>query len=59
MSGRSNLTSIENEISEAVIRNETSHEDLMTTINEESNYRELKESIRMMNSQRRYTKKSI
>ena len=59
MSGRSNLTSIENKISEAVIHNETSHEDLMTTINEERNYRELKESIRMMNSQRRYTKKSI
>ena len=32
--------------------NEISHEDLETNINEEKKYRELKESITMMNSQR-------
>ena len=52
MLGRSKLTSIESEISEALINNEISHEDFMTIINEEKNFRELKESIRMMNSQR-------
>ena len=35
-----------------MINNEISHEDLMTILNEEKKYRELKESIRMMNSQR-------
>ena len=35
-----------------MINNEISHEDFMTIINEEKKYRELKESIRMMNSQR-------
>ena len=32
--------------------NETSHEDFMFILNEQTKYRELKESIRMMNSQR-------
>ena len=32
--------------------NEISHEDFETIINEEKKYRELKESIKMMNSQR-------
>ena len=32
--------------------NEISHEDFETIINEEKKYRELKKSIRMMNSQR-------
>ena len=31
--------------------NQISHEDFMTIINEERNYRELKESIRMMKGQ--------
>ena len=35
-----------------LINNEISHEDFMIVINEEKKYRELKESIRMMNSQR-------
>ena len=35
-----------------MINNEISHEDFMTIINEEKKYEELKESIRMMNSQR-------
>ena len=52
MLARSKLNSIETEISEALINNEISHEDYMTIMNEEKKYRELKESIRMMNSQR-------
>ena len=52
MLARSKLNSIESKISEALINDEISHEDFMTIINEEKKYRELKESIRMMNSQR-------
>ena len=52
MLARSKLNSIETKISEALINNEISHEDYMTIMNEEKKYRELKESIRMMNSQR-------
>ena len=52
MLARSKLNSIESKISEALINNEISHEDFMTIINEERKYRELKENIRMMNSQR-------
>ena len=48
MLARSKLNSIENKLSEALINNQLSHEDFMTIINEERNYRELKESIRMM-----------
>ena len=48
----SKLNSIESKISEALINNEISHEDFMTILNEEKKYWELKESIRMMNSQR-------
>ena len=48
----SKLNSIESKISKALKRNEISHEDFMAIINEEKKYRELKESIRMMNSQR-------
>ena len=43
---------MESKISEALINNEISHEDFMTILNEEKKHRELKESIRMMNSQR-------
>ena len=49
---RSILNSIESKLSEALINNKISHEDYKTIINEETKYRELKESIRMMNSQR-------
>ena len=49
---RHKLNSIESKISEALINSEISHEDFMTIINEEKKYRELKESIRMMNTQR-------
>ena len=52
MLARSKLNSIESKISEALINNEISHKDLMIIINKEKKYRELKESIRMMNSQR-------
>ena len=57
MLARSKLNSIESKISEALINNEISHEDFMTILNEEKKYRELKESIRMMNSQRSITEK--
>ena len=50
MLARSKVKSIESKISKA--NNEISHEDFMTIINEEKKYQELKESIRMMNSQR-------
>ena len=48
---RSKLNRIESKIPEALINNEISHEDFMT-IDEEKKCGELKESIRMMNSQR-------
>ena len=51
MLARSKLNSIESKISKALTDNEISHEDFETVINEEKRYRELKESIRMMNSQ--------
>ena len=57
MLARSKLNSIESKISEALINNEISHEDFMTIINEKNKYRKLKESIRMMSSQRSDTKK--
>ena len=52
MLARSKLNSIESKISKALMDNEISHEDFMTILKEEKKYRELKESIRMMNSQR-------
>ena len=51
MLARSKLNSTESKISEALINNQISHEDLIAIINEERNYRELKESIRMMKGQ--------
>ena len=51
MLARSKLNSIENKISEALINNQISHEDFITIINEERNYRELKESVKMMKDQ--------
>ena len=49
MLARNKLNSIENKISKALMDNEISHEDFETIINEEKKYRELKESIRMLN----------
>ena len=51
ISARSKLNSVESKISEALISNQISHEDFITIINEERNYRELKESIRMIKGQ--------
>ena len=58
MLARIKLNSIESKMSEALINNEISHEDFMTTLNEEKKYRELKESIRVMKSQRSDDKKN-
>ena len=58
MLARSKLNSIEGKVSETLINNEISHEDFMVIINEVKNYRELKESIRMMNSQRNDSEKT-
>ena len=52
MLARSKLNCIESNISETLINNEISHEYIMTILNKEKKYRELKERIRMMNSQR-------
>ena len=52
MLARSKLNSIESKISEALINSENSHENFMAIINNEKKYRELKETIRMMNSQK-------
>ena len=49
---RSKLISIESKMYEALINNEISHENFMIIFNEQKKYRELKESIRMMNSPR-------
>ena len=51
MLARNKLNSTEKKISEALINNENSHEDFVSILNEEKKYLELKESIRMMNSQ--------
>ena len=51
MLARSKLNSIKSKISGALVNNQISHEDFITIINKERNYRELKESIRMMKGQ--------
>ena len=51
MLARGKLNSIESKISEALIYNQINHEDFITMINEERNYRELKESIRIVKGQ--------
>ena len=56
MLARSKLNTIESKISKALVDNEISHEDTETIVNEEKK-RELKESIRMMNSHRSDVKK--
>ena len=47
---RSKLNSIDKLVSQAFIDLEISHEEFKTIINEEENYRRLKEVIRMMKS---------
>ena len=49
---RSKLNSIETLISQALIDLKISHEEYKTIINEEENYRRLKENIRMMKSEK-------
>ena len=48
---RGKLNSIESKIAEPSINNQISHEDFLKIINEEKNYRELKESVRIMKGQ--------
>ena len=52
MLARSKLNSIESKISDALMNNQISHEDFMTIINEERNYKQLKESTRMIRGQK-------
>ena len=49
---RSKLNSIETLISQALTDLEISHKEYKTIINEEENYRRLKENIRMMKSEK-------
>ena len=56
MLARSKLNSIESKTSEALMNNKISHEDFMTIITEERNYKKLKESIRTIKGQE-YKKK--
>ena len=58
MLARSKLNIIESKISKALIKNEINHEVITTIIDEEEKCRRLKESIRMMNSQRSDTEKN-
>ena len=51
MLARSKLSGVESKISEALMNNQISHQNFMTIIDEERNYRELKESIKMMKGQ--------
>ena len=53
----SKLNSTESKTSEALINNEFTHKDFMIIINEQKKYRELKETIRMMNSQKSASEK--
>ena len=57
MLARSKLNSIESKKSEALTNNEISQEEFMLIINEEGNYRELEERIRMMKSYRSGTER--
>ena len=52
MLARSKLNSIESKMSESLISNEINHENFMTIINEQRNYREVKESIRIIKGER-------
>ena len=58
MLARSKLNNIQNKTSEALINNKISHEDFMTIINKERNYRALKETIKVIKSQRSGTEKT-
>ena len=51
MLAKSKLNSIETLISQALINIEISHEEYKSIINEEENYRRLKENIKVMKSE--------
>ena len=57
MVAKSKINSVESKISEALTNNEISYKNFMIIINEETKYRELKESAKMMNTQRSDVKK--
>ena len=57
MLARSKSNSIETLVSKALIDLEISHEEYKTIINEEENYRRLKENIRMIKSDGELMKK--
>ena len=59
MLARSKLNSMGSKGSEVLTKNEYSHEDFITIFNEEKCYRKLKESFRMMNTQRSDTEKNF
>ena len=59
MLARNKLNIIESKISEALKNNEVSHEDFVTIINEEKKYKELKESIRMVSSEKSDSEKKV
>ena len=52
MLARSEINSIESKISEALINNQISNADFLTIINEEKKYGGLKETTKMINTQR-------
>lgn len=52
------VISIEKIISKALKDNKNTHEDFTTVMNEERNYRKLKENIKRMKSQRGNTKRN-
>ena len=58
MLARSKLNSIESKISEALIINEIIHKDFMAINNEEKSYRELKATIEMMKTQKKWNRKN-
>ena len=58
MLARSKLNSIESKVSEALKNIKISHEDFITIFNEEQNYYELNQSIRMKKTQRSHTEKN-
>ena len=55
----SKLNRIERKIPQSLMNNQISHEDFMIIINKEGNYRESKESIRLMKGQENKKKTDI
>ena len=59
MWARSKLNSLKSKISEVLTNNEIGHEDFIKIINDKKGYQKLKESVRMMKSQRSDNEKNI